>query len=44
MDEGIKKLHGNFYETISNEQRCKMQIRGKREMTIEETLKEHKST
>lgn len=37
IDKSIKKLHGGLYVTTSNEQSCKMQMRGKWEMTIEET-------
>lgn len=38
MDKGIKKLHEDFYETISNEQSCKMQRKGKEEIATEEPI------
>lgn len=38
MDKGIKKVHGDFYETASNEQSCKMQKKGKGKMATEETF------
>lgn len=37
-EKGLKKLHGGFYETISNEQSYKMQMKGKGEMATVETI------
>lgn len=38
VEKGFKKLHGGFYETISNEQSYKMQMKGKWEMATVETI------
>lgn len=38
VEKGFKKLHGDFYETISNEQSYKMQMKGTREMATIETI------